>query len=119
MKMETPKMDVVRFKEADVIVASGNVKIWTSTVSNSGGSAQDLTVAITSAEDGVTRTFGYDALYDSSASGIMGSSTYSVNGVSVKLSELIANDANASSNYINYNGYYESADGNSYTWKHQ
>ena len=38
MKMETPKMDVVRFKEADVIVASPSPVIDTVTISGVGDS---------------------------------------------------------------------------------
>ena len=60
MKMETPKMDVVRFQEADVIVASPNPKPLSPylTLSNMGnGDYSDNTAAGETTAGGFTLTF--------------------------------------------------------------
>ena len=112
MKMETPKMDVVRFDEADVIVASG-FATRTGRVQNVGGAAGDLIVTVSD-----DHTYTYAALADAEKDHMqdLGSVEFVRNNVSKTIADLFANDTA----YGDYDGYYESYDdGYSYIWKRQ
>ena len=107
MKMETPKMDVVRFKEADVIVASnGPVSPeFSADLSRAGGDAKDMSLAIVHGENAYT--YDYQKLWDERDSGLLASISFN-NGTNTKsLIQLLDDDVNNGAfdgHYISYNG---------------
>lgn len=107
MKMETPKMDVVRFKESDVIVASnGPVSPeYSADLSRAGGDAMDMSLAITHNEN--YHSYDYAYLVDNQDAGLLAGVSFN-NGTATKtLSQLLADDVNNGSfdgHYISYNG---------------
>ena len=110
MTMKTPEMEVVRFEETDVIVASGFPTKFGS-VQNAGGAKGDLRVTVN----------GHLYDYDSLSTGIkdhtlaIGNINF-INGESRSLTDLYNDDENNGS----YDGYYESYDdGYNYVWKRQ
>ncbi len=114
MKMETPKMDVVRFGEADVIVASGNpVEHRYATLSNWGtGSVGDATVSYSNGHD---FTYSYDSLNGLlSNGGLNGNQSYTSGGSTVTLGELVGG-GDADGLFTGFNGVYETFDGGA-TW---
>ena len=112
MKMETPKMDVVRFQEADVIVASGFATRF-ATVAKAGGAAGDL--EITFGEHFYNYTSLEEQKEDKLLSGYIRFDLQG-NAGSKTLNDLLADDEKNGA----YDGYYQSVDdGNSYQYLHQ
>lgn len=105
MKMETPKMDVVRFQEADVLAASPIVTPFSAAVSNAGGKEKDLAMTIT--HNGNSYPYDYQGLLANQDSGILADVSFN-NGSAIKtLSDLLDDDVNNEAfdgNYISYNG---------------
>ena len=112
MTMKTPEMEVVRFEEADVIVASGFATKFGS-VQNAGGTKGDLKVTING------HSYNYDTLATGINDGIyagLGSINCSKDSNSKSLKKLFDDDENNGA----YDGYYESYDdGFNYIWKRQ
>ena len=105
MKMEMPKMDVVRFQEADVIVASSAPDRYLATLGNFGdGKSANGWLKIT--HNGVESTHDWSALLDDNETGYAQNLTF--NGVS--LGKLMENDTNNTCD-----GNYESTNGLNYT----
>lgn len=110
MKMETPKMDVVRFKEADVIVASGEDLRQFSTLSGWGvDPINQASVSFKTGLDGAETVHGFDEIH--STPGMYGL-TYNNGTTSIPLSVLAESDAEHSE----FNGTYIYTGNNTYTW---
>ena len=110
MTMKTPEMEVVRFSESDVIVASGFPTKFGS-VRNAGGVKGDLIVTINGNQ------YDYNTLNTGIGDHIIsiGDVTFT-NGGSKTVKDLLADDVNNSS----FDGEYESYDdGYNYIWKRQ
>lgn len=113
MKMETPKMDVVRFQEADVIVASGDTK-WYTTVANAGGADQNMSISI-QAPGADSVYFDYKALQEGEHTLILENKTFTTSSGSASLYELIDDDdVGAVGSLASFNGLYWSLDGKNY-----
>ena len=106
MKMETPKMDVVRFEEADVLAASQiNPAPFTAAVYNAGGKEKDLGLTIT--HNGNPHSYDYQGIWDNQDAGLLAGVSFN-NGTATKtLSDLLDDDVNNGAfdgDYVSYNG---------------
>ncbi len=114
MKMETPKMDVVRFQEADVIVASGDAHKY---LNISGlGVDGEATWTYTNGHTSVRSISDYA---DDKGNGtlVTGVKFYNANDVAVTLGEIVEG-GDADGLYADYNGDYETFDsGSSWKWR--
>ena len=112
MTMKTPEMEVVRFEETDVIVASGFPTKF-GQVQKAGGDKGDLEVTING------HSYNYGTLATGLGDGVyagLGSINFSKDSNSKSLKNLFDDDVNNGA----YDGYYESYDdGFNYIWKHQ
>ena len=106
MKMETPKMDVVRFKEADVLAASpvGPVYHDNVTIANLGNSNFSDNYA-----NAMNQDFSFDAISKGQASHLLHlDSLFNIGGNNEKtLSELVTDTQKDDTIYAEYNGLYE------------
>ena len=107
MKMETPKMDVVRFKEADVIVASPTpvpTRIDSVTLSGLGNSDFSDNYA-----NAMNQDFSFDAISKGQASHMLHlDSLFNIGGNNEKsLNELVTDTKDDDTKYAEYNGLYE------------
>lgn len=106
MKMETPKMDVVRFKEADVLAASpvGPVYHDRCTVANLGDGDFSNNYA-----NAMNQDFSFDAISKGQASHLLSlESIFNIGGTNEKsLNELVNETKTDDTKYAEYNGLYE------------
>ncbi len=113
MKMETPKMDVVRFQEADVLAASSPLRD-TAMLGAWGNQAQDNsgdTDGWAKINGGNTHT--YSELQTLAKERIYSNSTFWAGNDSTTINDLLANDTSDSRTFDGsiFNGNYESSDG--------
>ena len=114
MKMETPKMDVVRFKEADVLASSGEPKLWKTTVSYAGGADENLQVDVIDPDAGAN-TFDFAHLSAAENAHLLANKYYYIGNDSTSLIKLVDDDkANGAGSLSRFNGTYTSTDGNNY-----
>ena len=110
MKMETPKMDVVRFQEADVIVASGEDRRQFSTLSGWGvDPIEQASVSFKTGLNGTETVHDYAEIHSTPD---MYGLTYDNGTSSIALSELAKSDAEHSE----FNGLYIYTGNGTYTW---
>ena len=112
MKMETPKMDVVRFKEADVIVASGEVVDNRQFAKLSGWEVAPVNSATVGFKTGANGTYtehSYDELHTTPE---MYGLTFDNGRNTITLSELAQTDEK----YGEFNGTYILSGNSIYTW---
>lgn len=121
MKMETPKMDVVRFNEADVIVASGELNTkWQANVYDVGGAKNNMGVKVTiPGQDPIDSNF--EELEKIETVGwLAGARFYNTADDSATLKALIADDkTGGAGDYGRFNGNYESSDSGLTFWRLQ
>ena len=120
MTMKTPEMEVVRFNESDVIVASGDpTQFMTATISNAGGAKRDLTVTLAApGQNAVPHSFE-DLLADSNTAYAANPTFFNKDNAQATLHNLIDDDNdNGSGKYSAWNGSYYSENGGSiYYWR--
>ncbi|PWJ71182.1 hypothetical protein B0O40_1047 [Ruminococcaceae bacterium R-25] len=110
MKMETPKMDVVRFQEADVIVASGDHNKmatlfgWGDTIQ---GNAK-LTFS-----NGKTSEYDWESLQNQKDDEMLGNLSFKNQAGSTATLNQLASDENS---YGAWNGLYERTSAGHYEW---
>ena len=120
MTMTKPEMDVVRFSESDVIVASGNDKM-TALVANAGGSKRNLSVTLKApGQPAVPHAFE-DLLKDENTAYAANPIFFNGNNDQATLHNLIDDDKDdGAGSLAAWNGYYESSNGgSSYYWVRQ
>ena len=105
MKMETPKMDVVRFQEADVLAASGFATKFATLGAWGIGTQQDDS----GKSDGWASYNGaqahtYSELVQLSNEQFVSGSTFYVGNSSTTISELLANDAKDADDTTRFDG---------------
>lgn len=113
MKMETPKMDVVRFQEADVIVASGIIEDTRSFAKLSGWEVDPVGKATVSFKIGANGTYtdhDYDEINKTPE--IYGLTFKNKNNNEITLSELATTDEK----YGEFNGTYVRTAESYYSW---
>ena len=110
MTMKTPEMDVVRFNESDVIVASGFATKF-GNVANAGGAKGDLIITING------HNYNYDTIKTSIDDNVFSIGNINfVKDSSKSVKDLFNDDVNNGA----YDGQYESYDdGYNYIWKRQ
>ncbi len=112
MKMETPKMDVVRFQEADVIVASNGLDKKLATLAGWGdGTSGNATLTFTDGNGQNATVHPYSEIHQDSE--IYNLWFINNNNDSVNLSAM-ANDENS---YSEFNGHYERKADGKYYWQ--
>ena len=113
MKMETPKMDVVRFQEADVIVASGivNNRKRAALYGWENGIAGDATLTFSDADGNNASVHTYSELHGDPE--IYDLTFINGAGTPVSLTDL-ATDENS---YGAFNGSYQRGDDGKYYWQ--
>ncbi len=119
MTMKTPEMEVVRFNESDVIVASG--KLNTAIIAEAGGTKKNLKVTLAApGTAGVPHSFE-DLLADENTAYAANPIFFNANNESATLHNLIDDDNDGGAGkYGAWNGYYESSNGGaSYQWIRQ
>ena len=126
MKMEMPKMDVVRFQEADVLAASGDGYIQ-SRIAQAGGANENIVYTILPVGD-VESVHGYSDLLKDSNTAYSANPSFTRGNQTTRLRDLVHDDepttseANLTGGDLGawFNGLYESHDyGNTYTWINQ
>ena len=120
MKMETPKMDVVRFEEADVLAASTGFNTnWKANVYNAGGSVKsNMSVAVTKPGQTTTTTSFDELVQIENVNWLAGAVFYNASNDSATLVQLIDDDkADGAGVYERFNGYYESSDNGATYWR--
>ncbi len=119
MKMETPKMDVVRFNESDVIVASGDPKLWTATVFNAGGANQNLSVTVVDPDNG-SNSFSFTQLVSTENAQLLENKYFYKDNGNTSLIKLVDDDKQGAAGELgDFNGSYTSTNGSHYYWQHQ
>ena len=117
MKMETPKMDVVRFKEADVLAASGD--LWTATLFNSGNADQNLGLQIVDPANN-SNTFSFTQLASTENANLLDNKYFYKDNKSTSLIDLVDDDKEgAAGKLTGFDGTYTSTNGSHYYWHHQ
>ena len=119
MKMETPKMDIVRFQEADVLAASGfATEFQRSRIANAGGANGNLTYTIYPV-GGDEDVHEYSALVNDQSTAYAANPVFFIPGDTTgkSLKALVEDDTPGKAGiYGDYNGLYESSDGSIYHW---
>lgn len=114
MKMETPKMDVVRFKEADVLASSGEQKVWKATVSFAGGADENLQLDVIDPDAGAN-SFDFAHLSAAENAQLLANKYYYIGNDSTSLINLVDDDKDGAAGALGrFNGTYTSTDGNKY-----
>ena len=111
MTMKTPEMEVVRFKEADVIVASGEPVVdsnYYASFSNLGPAANNAGLVIKSPNS--TSVFNWEDLVKIDDSHILANVTFYNNNTGKTLHDLVIDETEACT-LGDYNGEYVSRDG--------
>lgn len=105
-------MDVVRFKEADVIVASGTEHMFATIYGWGDGISNNATITF---KDGSTDSYDYALLHSQVHNGVLnGGLTFFKDKDSVNLGQL----ASTEDDYSGFNGNYEKNESNGhYYWK--
>ena len=123
MKMEMPKMDVVRFQEADVIVASGTPvdNNFYTTLGAWGGTSKNATIKISQGKN-VLFDYNWDQLNSAEGAKIIDNNKYYSRGdKSVSLADLYADEKLENplhaAEYEYFNGSYISSDGINYRYQ--
>ena len=119
MKMETPKMDVVRFEEADVIVASGVFNTnWKADVADCGGTKANMSVTVTKPNEKPTYTNFEELVEIEKINWLAGATFYNTANDYATLVQLIDDDkTTGEGQYSRFNGYYESSDNGASYWR--
>ena len=113
MKMETPKMDVVRFNESDVIVASG---LWTATVFNAGNAKEDIGLQVVDPNNKST-TFSYTQLANTEDANLLENKWFYKEEKSTNLLALVDDDRPEGAGALSaFDGTYTSTNGSHYYW---
>ena len=111
MKMETPKMDVVRFEEADVLAASGPDTRFYSYMNNWGGTSKDASLRIEQSGNTIAN-YDWQAIESGAASHLLNDGL-TFNGTT--LHDLIEDEQKDTPTYSGYNGEWVSTNGINYT----
>lgn len=120
MKMETPKMDVVRFNESDVIVASGDQQLWTATVFNAGGTVKKDMGLLVVNPDNSSNSFSFTQLVSTENAQLLDNKYFYKDNSSTSLIKLVDDDKDDGKGELSgYNGTYTSTNGSHYYWSHQ
>jgi len=111
MTMKTPEMEVVRFSESDVIVASGPVEHTNVRIQNLGtGKVGDASWTYT---NGSTEVVGFDRYEADRKHGTLnGNVVYHSGNDSTTLGEIVSG-GDADGLFTAFNGFYETLDGGS------
>ena len=110
MTMKKAEMEVVRFTESDVIVASSPVdNKYYANLANWGGATQDASLTIT--HNGANYPYNWQAIIDGEESQMLGNPNFE----GTSLATLVQGERSGSPDYSSYNGNWVSTDGSSYT----
>ena len=109
MKMETPKMDVVRFNEADVIVASGDHRRMATLAGWANGNPADATLSFT---NGSNVTYTWNQIQDMTEHDLGGLNFTNASGNSATIEQLASDEES----YGDWNGTYVRSSKGQYDW---
>ena len=110
MKMEMPKMDVVRFQEADVIVASGDHRKMATIAGWGNGVDNDATLTFT---NGQVTSYTFEKLKTDYNNEMLGSLEFRNSAGNTVTVGQLASDENS---YSAWNGKYERTASGHYEW---